>query len=60
MNIFKKQYKIYNISSLANFQAYYIESTQIGIQINSSSRFKTNGGVLPYTLTFTIFRYEKL
>ena len=38
----------------------HIESTQIGIQINSSSRFETNGGVLPCTLTFTIFRYEKL
>ena len=37
-----------------------IESTQIGIQINSSSRFETHGGVLPCTITFTNFRYEKL
>lgn len=38
----------------------HIGSSQIGIQINSSSRFETNGGVLPCTLTFTNFRYEKL
>lgn len=35
-------------------------SNEIGIQINSSSRFETNGGVLPCTITFTNFRYEKL
>ena len=36
-------------------------SNEIGIQINSSSRFvDPNGGVLPCTLTFTNFRYEKL
>ena len=35
-------------------------SDEIGIQINSSSRFETNGGVLPCTITFTNFRYEKL
>ena len=38
----------------------HIESIQISIQINSSSRFETNGGVLPCTLTFTIFRHKKL
>ena len=27
MDTFKKQYKIYNISSLANFQAYYTGNT---------------------------------
>ena len=37
-----------------------IESDNIGIQINSSSRFETHGGVLPCTITFTNFRYEKL
>ena len=37
-----------------------IGSDNIGIQINSSFRFKTNGGVLPCTITFTNFRYEKL
>ena len=36
-----------------------IDSTNIGIQVNSSSRFETNGGVLPCTITFTNFRYEK-
>ena len=35
--------------------------SRFGIQINSSSRFvDPNGGVLPCTLTFTNFRYEKL
>ena len=39
----------------------YIESTTIGIQINYSSRFvNPNGEILPCTLTFTNFRYEKL
>lgn len=37
-----------------------IETDNIGIQINSSSRFETNGGTLPCTITFTNFRYEKL
>ena len=34
--------------------------SRFGIQINSSSRFETNGGTLPCTITFTNFRYEKL
>ena len=37
----------------------HIDSDNIGIQINSSSRFETHGGVLPCTITFTNFRYEK-
>ena len=37
-----------------------IGSDNIGIQINSSSRFETHGGVLSCTITFTNFRYEKL
>ena len=38
-----------------------VESTTIGIQINYSSRFiNPNGEILPCTLTFTNFRYEKL
>ena len=43
-----------------NGMAPHIRSTQVGIQINSSSRFETNSRVLPCTLTFPIFRYEKL
>lgn len=36
-------------------------SNEIGIQINSSSRFESTGhGTLPCTITFTNFRYEKL
>ena len=38
----------------------HIDSDNIGIQINSSSRFETHSGVLPCTITFTNFRYEKL
>ena len=37
-----------------------IGSDNIGNQINSSFHFKTNGEVLPCTITFTNFRYEKL
>lgn len=37
-----------------------VETGDIGIQINCSSRFETNGGTLPCTITFTNLRYEKL
>lgn len=55
-----KNIKISLTGSSADFQAYYTGNTQIGIQLNSSFRFETNSGVLPCTITFINFRYEKL
>ena len=53
------QYNGTDYDNTSGMTAGIYENSPYGVQINSSSRYETNGGTFPVTLTYTNLRFKR-